>query len=261
MLACETDCFAVRFYATVSRAMHHIDNAFASSYLVALLMGLFSSLHCLSMCGSIIGSLTLSLKKEIREQKALLVPFVVSYNLGRISSYVLAGLIAGLLGHVLSLPFAEGHGHRLLQIISALIMLGAGLHIAGWFPRFAYIERAGVLVWKKIEPYGRRLMPVETRSQAYIFGTIWGWLPCGLVYTALALAATSGDVVRSTFTMLAFGAGTLPAVIGVGIMTSWAVRLSRMQKFRQAAGITLIVLAVLAAFPRVNPMVLHTLVL
>ncbi len=241
--------------------MHPIDNAFAASYLVALLMGLFSSLHCLSMCGSIIGSLTLSLRKEIREQKALLFTFILSYNLGRISSYAAAGLIAGLLGHVLSLPFAEGTGYRLLQIVSALIMLGAGLHIAGWFPRFAYIERAGVVVWKQIEPYGRKLMPVETKCQAYVFGMIWGWLPCGLVYTALALAAATGDVVRSTFTMLAFGAGTLPAVIGVGIMTSWAVRLSRMRKFRQAAGITLIILAILAAFPWLNPMVLHDLVL
>jgi sulfite exporter TauE/SafE len=238
--------------------MHHLQSAFSTSYLVALLMGLFSALHCLGMCGSIIGSLTLSLRREIREQKALLMPFVLSYNLGRIASYSLGGLLAGFAEHVLSLPLGEGHGHRILQIVSALIMAGAGMHIAGWFPRFAYIEKAGGIVWKKIEPYGRRLIPVETLPKAFVFGMIWGWLPCGLVYTALALAATTGDVVRSTFTMLAFGVGTLPAVVGVGIMTSWMVRLSNMKKFRQAAGITLIVLALLAAFPGLNPMVRHT---
>jgi sulfite exporter TauE/SafE len=238
--------------------MHHIDNAFGTSYLVALLMGLFSALHCLGMCGSIIGSLTLSLRREIRENKRLLVPFVFSYNVGRIVSYSLGGLLAGLAEHVLSMPLGEGHGHRILQIVSALIMAGAGLHIAGWFPRFAYIEKAGGVVWRKIEPYGRRLIPVETLPQAFVFGMIWGWLPCGLVYTALALAATTGDVVRSTFTMFAFGLGTMPAVMGVGIMTSWMVRLSNMKKFRQVTGITLIVLALLAAFPWLNPMVRHS---
>lgn len=237
--------------------MHHIDNAFSTSYLVALLMGLFSALHCLGMCGSIIGSLTLSLRREIRENKKLLVPFVFSYNLGRIVSYSLAGLLAGLAEHVLSMPLGEGHGHRILQILSALIMAGAGLHIAGWFPRFAYIEKAGGVVWRRIEPYGRRLVPVETLPKAFVFGMIWGWLPCGLVYAALALSATTGDVVRSTFTMFAFGLGTMPAVMGVGIMTSWMVRLSTMKKFRQMTGITLIVLGLLAAFPWLNPMVIQ----
>lgn len=239
--------------------MHHLETAFSTSYLVALLMGLFSSLHCLGMCGSIIGSLTLSLRREIREQKSLLMPFVFSYNVGRITSYSLGGLLAGLAHHVLSMPLGEGHGHRILQIVSALIMAGAGLHIAGWFPRFAYIEKAGGVIWKRIEPYGRRLIPVETLPKAFVFGMIWGWLPCGLVYTALALAATTGDVVRSTFTMLAFGVGTLPAVMGVGIMTSLLVRLSNMKKFRQAAGVTLIALSLLAAFPWLNPMVRHTI--
>ncbi|CAL1241589.1 sulfite exporter TauE/SafE family protein [Candidatus Methylocalor cossyra] len=238
--------------------MHHIENTFSTSYLVALLMGVFSALHCLGMCGSIIGSLTLSLKRDIRDQKRLLIPFVFCYNLGRITSYTLAGLLAGTAEHVLTLPLGEGHGHRVLQILSALVMAGAGLHIGGWFPRFAYIEKAGAVVWHKIEPYGRRLIPVETLPKAFVFGMVWGWLPCGLVYAALTLAATTGDVIRSTFTMLAFGLGTMPAVMGVGIMTSWMVRLSEMKKFRQVTGITLIVLALLAAFPWLNPMVRHS---
>ena len=251
--------------------MMHFDPTFTASYLVALMMGLFSALHCFGMCGSIIGTLTLSLKPAIREQKSLLLPFVLSYNLGRISSYTLAGFLAGLLGHVLSLPFGDGQGHRVLQIVSALIMAGAGLHIAGWFPRFAYIEKAGGALWRRIEPYGRRLLPVETLPKAFVFGMVWGWLPCGLVYAALALAATSGHVpeigvqlaatgghvLHSGLTMLAFGVGTLPAVVGVGIMTTWMVRLSHMRRFRSAVGITMILLALMAAFPMLNPFVLH----
>jgi sulfite exporter TauE/SafE len=237
--------------------MHSFDSGFSTSYLVALVMGLFSALHCLGMCGSIIGSLTLSLRREIRENKAQLVPFVFSYNLGRITSYTVAGYLAGLVHNVLMLPLGEGEGHRILQIISALIMAGAGLHIAGWFPRFAYIEKSGVLIWRRIEPYGRRLIPVQTLTQAFIFGMIWGWLPCGLVYAAITLAATAGNEGRGALTMLAFGVGTLPAVVGVGIMTSLMVRLSNMRRFRQAAGVTLILLALLAAFPWLNPGMFH----
>lgn len=237
--------------------MHHLDTAFSTSYLVALLMGLFSSFHCLSMCGSIIGSLTLSLRREIREDKSQLFPFVCSYNLGRIASYTLAGFLAGSLESMLTMPFGEGHGHRLLQLLSALIMAGAGLYIAGWFPRFAYIERGGAHLWRAIEPIGRRLIPVQTLRQAFFFGMIWGWMPCGLVYAALSLAATSGDVVRSTFTMLAFGIGTLPAVVGVGVMTSLMVRLSGMRNFRVLSGVTLMAMAILAAFPGLNPFVMH----
>lgn len=237
--------------------MHHFDSSFSTSYLVAFIMGLFSALHCLGMCGSIIGTLTLSLRKEIRDSKALLVPFVFSYNFGRITSYTLAGYVAGLVHNVLMLPLGEGEGHRILQIVSALIMAGAGLHIAGWFPRFAYIEKGGVLIWSRLEPYGRRLIPVQTLPQAYVFGMIWGWLPCGLVYAAITLATTAGNEVRGALTMLAFGVGTLPAVVSVGLMTSLLVRLSSMKKFRQISGISLILLALLAAFPWLNPGVFH----
>jgi sulfite exporter TauE/SafE len=240
--------------------MNHLDPSFNTSFFVALLMGLFSAFHCLGMCGSIIGSLTLSLKREIRENKRLLLPFVASYNAGRVLSYSMAGMLAGFAENVLSMPLGEGHGHRILQILSAIVMLGAGLHIGGWFPRFAYIEKFGNVVWRRIEPYGRRLVPVETLPRAFVFGMVWGWLPCGLVYTALALAATTGDVFRSTFTMLAFGLGTMPAVMGVGIMTSWMVKLSNMKRFRELTGIVLIFLALMATFPGLNPLVKHTMI-
>jgi hypothetical protein len=233
--------------------------SFNASYFVAFIMGLISSLHCIGMCGSIIGTLTLSLSPEVRNNRATLFTFVLNYNLGRISSYAVAGALIGLLQLLLNLPFAQGHGHRVLQLLSALIMAGAGLYIAGWFPRFAYIEKIGAWFWKKIEPFGRRLIPVKTRFHAFLFGMIWGWLPCGLVYSALAVSATAGDSLKSSLTMLAFGLGTLPAVMGVGIMTAILTKLSRMNRFKQAVGLFMIVLALLAAMPELNPMRLHHL--
>jgi sulfite exporter TauE/SafE len=230
------------------------DPQFPTSYLVAFLMGLFSSMHCIGMCGSIIGTLTLSLSPEIRNKKQLLLPFVFNYNAGRISSYTMAGALGGLVHSFAMVHFAESHGHRFLQILSAVIMASAGFYIAGWFPRFAYIEKAGAKFWKLIEPYGRKLIPVKNRSQAFVFGMVWGWLPCGLVYAALAMAAATGDALISALTMLFFGLGTLPAVMGVGIMTGVLTRLSKMQRFNQAIGLFMIVLALLAAMPWLNPM-------
>ncbi|CAA9890486.1 conserved membrane hypothetical protein [Candidatus Methylobacter favarea] len=235
-----------------------LDPSFTASYLVAFMMGLISSMHCIGMCGSIIGTLTLSLSPEIRNNKARLLPFVFNYNFGRITSYTLAGALVGIIEPLITLPLGEMQGHRILQLLSAAIMAGAGLYIAGWFPRFAYIEKAGIYFWKIIEPYGRKLIPVKNRTHAYFFGMVWGWLPCGLVYAALTLAVTAGSISTSALTMLAFGLGTLPAVMGVGIMTGILTRLSRMQHFKQGIGLFMLALAVLAALPWLNPMAFTT---
>ncbi len=232
---------------------------FTASYFAAFAMGLFSSLHCIGMCGSIIGTLTLSLKPEIRKEKTKLLPYILSYNIGRITSYTIAGFLVGILQAIIFIPLGLDQGHRLLQILSAAIMIGAGFYLAGWFPRFAYIEKAGSRLWKLIEPFGRKLIPVKTHTQALMFGMVWGWLPCGLVYAALALAATSPDIYRAGLTMLAFGLGTLPSVLGVGIMTDVLTKLSRIHRFKQIVGLLLIVIALVAVFPELNPMRLQHL--
>ncbi len=198
------------------------------------------------MCGSIIGTLSYSLKPEIRKDKSKMFRFIFSYNLGRIFSYMLAGFIIGLIESLLTFPLGAEHGHRVLQIISALIITGAGFYIAGWFPSFAYIEKTGSYFWKTIEPYGRKLIPVASLKQAFLFGMVWGWIPCGLVYTALALAATSGDITISTLTMLTFGLGTLPAVMGTGMVSSFITRLSGLKTTKQIIGMLLVLVAIIS---------------
>lgn len=235
------------------------DQAFNSSYLVAFLMGLLSSMHCVGMCGSIIGTLTLSLSPEVRNNKKRLLPFVFNYNAGRVTSYTIAGALLGIIQSTLVMAMDETIGYRILQILSAIVMASAGLYIAGWFPRFAYIEKIGLHFWRTIEPYGRRLIPVKTYSHAYLFGMVWGWLPCSLVYTALALASTAGGIQQSALTMLFFGLGTIPAVMGVGIMAGILTKLSGLHRFRQVIGLLMIALALLAAIPELNPMRLQHL--
>lgn len=228
--------------------------AYHTQLIVPLLMGLFSSMHCLGMCGSIIGTLTLSLKPEIRANKTRLCFYIFNYNLGRICSYTLAGLLIGFAEYLVISLFDKTVGYRVLQLVSAVIMLGAGLYIAGWLPKFAYIEKIGVRFWKILEPLGRKLIPVKSLVHAFLFGMIWGWLPCGLVYTALAYAATLGDVIKSSAAMLAFGLGTLPAVAGTGILGGLSTKFFQMKRVKQMVGILMIVLALLAAFPGINPM-------
>jgi len=224
----------------------NITQLISSPIFIAFLIGLSSSLHCVSMCGSIIGTLSFSLKPEVRANKSKMTAFILSYNFGRIFSYMLAGLIIGLLESILTFPLGEEHSHRYLQILSSIIITGAGFYIAGWFPAFAYIEKTGSRFWKFIEPYGRKLIPVARLHHAFLFGMVWGWIPCGLVYTAVALAATTGDITTSVLSMFAFGLGTLPAVLGTGMVSSFITRISNLHTAKQVIGMLLVAIAVLS---------------
>jgi len=218
--------------------------AITSSYLTAFLLGLFSTVHCIAMCGSVIGALTLSLPVEVRENQRKMLPFVFNYNIGRLLSYGVAGVIVGLL----SSPLTEFNGHLVLRYISVIVMIAMGLYLAGWFPKFAHMERMGAPVWRKLQPIGQKLLPVRTLKQAFLLGTVWGWLPCGLVYAALAVAATVGEPVKASMVMLAFGAGTLPAVMGAGLFTGLLASMARAKHLRQIAGISIIAMALATAF-------------
>ncbi len=218
--------------------------AITTSFISAFLLGLFSTVHCIAMCGSVIGALTLSLPKEVRESQAQMFPYVLNYNLGRLLSYGIAGFIVGL---VVS-PIDEFGGHQILRYLSTIVMIAMGLYLAGWFPKFARMERIGAPVWKLLQPLGQKLLPVKRYSHAFFLGAVWGWLPCGLVYSALAISATMGDPLDSALVMLAFGAGTLPAVMGAGIFTGFLASLAKAKSLRQVAGVSIIVMALVAFF-------------
>ena len=122
-----------------------------------------------------------------------------------------------------------------------------GLYLAGWWRGLAALERAGSLVWRRIEPVGRRLLPVRSPAGALVLGLLWGWLPCGLVYSALAWAFASGGAGQGALVMLAFGAGTLPTLLALGGAGTWLVRMARTAKVRVAIGTVAILFGVYAA--------------
>ncbi len=214
----------------------------------AFLLGFFSTLHCIGMCGGIIGALSLSLPVEIRNNKARLFSFVLSYNVGRIISYSLAGLIAGAVGTGVLQSAGFDQGHSVLKYIGVSMMVAIGLYLTGWLPQLASVEKIGVPLWKRLEPFGRKLVPVISLPRALAYGMVWGWLPCGLVYFVLIWALTAGDAVSGALTMLAFGLGTLPTLIAAGFMTSWITRFARSARARQIVGLLIIAMAIGSLF-------------
>lgn len=204
------------------------------------LIGLASSLHCVGMCGGIIGALSLSLPPAVRAQRRLLLSYSLAYSGGRIISYSLAGALMGGLSGQLFTTLSPGLGHTLLRWIAALLLIGVGLYLAGWFPNFAHLERLGKPLWSWLEPLGQRLLPVRSPIRALGFGLIWGWLPCGLVYSTLLWSASAGSASQGALYMLAFGAGTLPAVLATGLLAGWVTRLTRTTIARQLIGLSLV---------------------
>ena len=206
-------------------------------------VGLVSTLHCLGMCGGIIGALSLSLPAEVQHNRWRLLPFVLTYNLGRIISYALAGALVGAVGNRLFAAISPQYGHLVLQWLAAAVMLAMGLYLAGWFPRLALLESAGRPLWRALEPLGQRLLPVKNPLHALLFGLIWGWLPCGLVYSVLIYAASAGGALQGALFMVAFGVGTLPMVATAGILTGLMARMGRAPNVRRGAGVVVIALA------------------
>jgi len=207
------------------------------SLLAAFTAGLLGGVHCVGMCGGIVGALSLAMPGQKQGPK---LPILLSYNIGRITSYVIAGALVGGVGQ-LSLGFMPIQSLQMvLAVIAGLMMILMGLYLGGWSRFLRYVENAGGIVWRKIEPAGRRLLPVRHPGQGLLLGLVWGWLPCGLVYSMLIWALGSGGAADGALLMLAFGIGTLPNLLATGLLAGQFVRWMQQPRVRMAAGILLI---------------------
>lgn len=216
-------------------------------FLVAFGLGLASTFHCWGMCGGIMGALTFGLPDKVRSHRFTLITYVGIYNLGRITSYIFAGVIAGSISATLVSTLSIENGHLILRALAATVLIIFGLHLSGIFPRMQGLEFLGAIVWRRLQPLTRKFFPVRTMQRAFCFGLIWGWLPCGLVYSALLWASSSGDPVSGGIYMFAFGLGTLPGVMTSGIMSSTILNLSRLKNLRYGMA-TLMIIFGLALF-------------
>ncbi|PYC11280.1 sulfite exporter TauE/SafE family protein [Pseudomonas mosselii] len=199
----------------------------------ALVLGLLGGGHCLGMCGGLMGALTLAIPAEQRGRRLRL---LLAYNLGRILSYAAAGLLLGLAGVALaSSPLAIG-----LRVVAALLLIAMGLYLAGWWSGLTRIEALGRGLWRHVQPLATRLLPVSSLPRALLLGALWGWLPCGLVYSTLLWAASQGDALHSAALMLAFGVGTWPVLLATGLAAERVGRLLRKRGVRMAGGVLVI---------------------
>ncbi len=205
-------------------------------YISALVVGLLGGVHCAGMCGGIVSALTFGLPEPERNRFASLLPFQMAYNAGRIFSYTLAGAMMGGLGLLLADLMPLHLAQRVLLAVAGLFMVLLGLYLAGWWRFLSRVEQAGSHLWRRIEPLGRRLLPVRTPGQALGIGMVWGWFPCGLVYSMLVSAIAAGGVLNGAGVMLAFGLGTLPNLMLIGALAGAVSRLTRASLVRQIAG-------------------------
>ena len=203
----------------------------------ALAAGLAASGHCAAMCGGVAGALALRHRASTPGRRTL---SALVYNLARISSYAAAGALAGLAGGALLSAIDIGALVLAFRVLSGAIMVVvAGRLLFGW-RLLDPLEAAGAGLWRRLGPAATRAGDGELRS-ALRLGLAWGLLPCGMTYSMLLLAATTASPWTGAGVMLAFGAGTLPAMTtAVLVFERTAGLLSRRASWRRVAGVLLL---------------------
>jgi len=193
-------------------------------------VGLLGSVHCGAMCGGIVGALSfgpsltpprtragvvvIALRPAISDRAG---SHVAAYNLGRIASYMTAGALAGGVAQGAGTLSALPHLQAAAYWLANGMLVALGLHLMNAWTGIAHLEKAGQLVWRHVRPQLARIGPPDTPGRMFAAGALWGWLPCAMVYSVLVTAMLSGSMVSGALTMLAFGLGTLPMMLALGL--------------------------------------------
>lgn len=196
----------------------------------ALLIGLAGAGHCLGMCGGIAAALNLGRQRTFST--------TLAYHSGRIISYTLLGALAGFIAAGTPGTPAWTLG---LRYLAGLLLIGMGLYIADWWRGMALLERAGAFLWRPVQRLSSTLLPLRHWSGGLTLGLCWGLLPCGLIYSSLAWAATAQNWAHSALLMLLFGLGTLPAMLATSLGAHRIQALLRARHLKRVIGLLLVV--------------------
>ena len=178
------------------------------------LAGFLGGGHCLGMCGGLVTALTLNTQPNQRFKLNVL------YSIGRIASYMVIGAaLGGLVDFGLSLK-AIHHSKSILFVVANLVLIALGFYVAGKPTFITHFEKMGQPLWRKIAPIAQRYLPIKNSFQALMAGILWGWLPCGMVYSASIAALSSGSASSGAAIMLVFGLGTLPNLLLMGLFAT-----------------------------------------
>ena len=211
-----------------------------TGYIAVFLVGLLGGTHCAAMCGGIVSAL--SMPDGAPQRSAW--PLHLAYNIGRIGSYTLAGAMAGTIGSLGLLFNGILPVQMVLYVVTNLMLVALGLYLTGVTRTLAVVERLGQKLWGRIQPLTRRFLPAQSVSQALPLGMLWGWLPCGMVYSVLTTALVAGSAGRGAGLMLAFGLGTLPNLLLAGLLLKRLRDLTRARSLRLASGMLVLAFGV-----------------
>lgn len=216
-------------------------------FAAAFAAGLLGGVHCAGMCGGIVASLSFSARGPVVGRQ-------LAFNVGRIGAYSAAGALVGGFG----MFFGALAAQTALFVLANALMVLLGLYIAGWGRIVLKLEAAGRGLWRRIEPRARRLFPIDSTPKAFAAGLLWGWVPCGLVYSMLALALASGDSANGAMVMASFGLGTLPTLLTAGLAAQKLSTFRRHAWIRYPAAVAIIAMGVvgLARMPGLRESVL-----
>lgn len=222
------------------------------------MIGLLGGVHCVGMCGGIVSAFSVASSRRpfpvaVNSGSGAVassavfddVSRVVAYNTGRIASYAIAGAIAGGIAQgVYALSFISS-----LQIgaywLANLMLVALGLYLMDAWRGLARLEAAGQHLWRRLQPLMKHLLPVDSVAKAFALGGLWGWVPCGMVYSVLLTAMLSGTAASGALVMLAFGAGTLPVLLTMGLLGSRLQVWTRKRAVRVVSGLVVLAFGLL----------------
>ena len=192
----------------------------------------------MGMCGGIVAAL-----RMVSPKGASAVPYTLAYNIGRITSYTLAGALTGALGKIAAdyIPLAN----YALSLLSGIMLFLLACYLGKWWTGLTVLENAGKGLFSKLQPLSKRFLPFKTPFSAIPYGFIWGWLPCGLVYSTLTWSLAAGTAVEGAALMFFFGLGTLPTLLAASAGSQYLIRSFQHTYFRQVIAI---IMAIYAAY-------------
>lgn len=207
------------------------------NYLSAFLVGFAGGVHCVGMCGGIVAALRMVTPKGVSP-----LPYTLSYNVGRILSYTIAGALTGFMGKIAAdyIPLAN----YVLSLLSGVMLLLLACYLGQWYTGLTALERVGKRLFSKVQPFAKRFLPFKTPLSAFPYGFIWGWLPCGLVYSTLTWSLAAGSAVEGSAIMFFFGLGTLPTLLASSAGSQWLIAGFRHTSVRQSIAAIVLIYAV-----------------
>jgi len=224
--------------------MHHFMAATGPmSLFAAFVAGAAGSVHCLAMCGGLSGALGMRARRSgAGAGKAF--AHTVTYQAGRISSYCIAGALVGAFGGLLQSAADFNRVAAISRVVAGVVLVLAAVGVLFEWRPLRPMEILGGRVWSRMAPLARSI-PSSGLRGALLLGMVWGWLPCGLIYSMLLVAALAGGAAQGAATMLSFGIGTAPTVVAAALLSGLASRAAMTRGLNVAAGSLLLLFGLL----------------